>query len=199
MLFARASPQKAFAAHRELRCGGVDVVRRSDRRRPAERPLLPKDRERLRYGENPHQSAALYLTSAATPNVATARQVQGKELSYNNINDADAAFELVSDLTPEQPAVVIVKHANPCGAAAGVDLVEAYEKALRCDRCRRTAASSRSNAPLDAQAAQAITGIFTEVVVAPEAMTRPSPCSAGKQTCAAHRRARRPRVQGRSG
>ena len=87
-------------------------------------------RERLRYGENPHQSAALYLTGEPAPSIATARQVQGKELSYNNINDADAAFELVSDLAAEQPAVAIVKHANPCGAALGADLVEAYDKAL---------------------------------------------------------------------
>src|SRR5215207_1910450 len=90
-------------------------------------------RERLRYGENPHQSAALYLTAETGPSIARARQVQGKELSYNNINDADAAFELASDLDPTRPAVVIVKHANPCGAALAIDLVDAYEKALRSD------------------------------------------------------------------
>ena len=128
-----------------------------------------KLRERLRYGENPHQSAALYLTAEPPPNVATARQVQGKELSYNNINDADAAFELVSDLPAEQPAVVIVKHANPCGAAIGVDLVEAYYKALLCDPVSAYGGIVAVNRPLDEAAAVAITGIFTEVVVAPDA------------------------------
>lgn len=126
-------------------------------------------RERLRYGENPHQSAALYLTSGPPPNVATARQVQGKELSYNNINDADAAFDLVSDLPAEQPAVVIVKHANPCGAAVGADLAEAYEKALRCDPVSAYGGIVAVNRLLDETAAVAITGIFTEVVVAPGA------------------------------
>jgi phosphoribosylaminoimidazolecarboxamide formyltransferase/IMP cyclohydrolase len=136
---------------------------------PERLTVAGKIRERLRYGENPHQSAALYLTSESAPNVATARQVQGKELSYNNINDADAAFELISDLPPEQPAVVIVKHANPCGAAVGVDLVEAYEKALRCDPVSAYGGIVAVNAPLDEKAAQAIAGIFTEVVVAPNA------------------------------
>src|SRR6185503_17785784 len=128
-----------------------------------------KLRERLRYGENPHQSAALYLAAEPPPNVATARQVQGKELSYNNINDADAAFEAVSDLPTEQPAVVIVKHANPCGAAIGKDLVEAYEKARRCDPVSAYGGIVAVNRPLDEKAAIAITGIFTEVVVAPDA------------------------------
>jgi phosphoribosylaminoimidazolecarboxamide formyltransferase/IMP cyclohydrolase len=136
----------------------------------AERLVIPgKLRERLRYGENPHQSAALYLTAEPAPNVATARQVQGKELSYNNINDADAAFEAVSDLPTEQPSVVIVKHANPCGAAIGKDLVEAYEKALRCDPVSAYGGIVAVNRPLDEKAAIAITGIFTEVVVAPDA------------------------------
>jgi phosphoribosylaminoimidazolecarboxamide formyltransferase/IMP cyclohydrolase len=126
-------------------------------------------RERLRYGENPHQPAALYLTGEAGPGVATARQLQGKPLSYNNINDADAAFELVSDLPPDNPAVAIIKHANPCGVAIGADLVDAYRKALRCDPVSAYGGIVAVNRKLDAEAAEAIAGIFTEVVIAPDA------------------------------
>ena len=126
-------------------------------------------RESLRYGENPHQPAALYLTGEPAPGVAAARQVQGKPLSYNNINDADAAFELVCDLPQDEPAVAIIKHANPCGVAIGADLAEAYAKALRCDPVSAYGGIVAANRPLDRAAAEAITGIFTEVVVAPEA------------------------------
>src|SRR5512137_934614 len=88
--------------------------------------------EPMRYGENPHQSAGFYLTGEARPGVATARQAQGKQLSYNNINDTDAAFECVAEFDPARAAaVVIVKHANPCGVAEGTSLQEAYRKALR--------------------------------------------------------------------
>jgi len=126
-------------------------------------------RERMRYGENPHQSAGLYLTAEPGPSVAKARQVQGKELSFNNINDADAAFELVSDLPAERPAVAIIKHANPCGAALGDDLAEAYRKALLCDPVSAYGGIVAVNRPLDEKAASAIAGIFTEVVIAPDA------------------------------
>ena len=126
-------------------------------------------RERMRYGENPHQGAALYLSADAGPSVANARQVQGKELSYNNINDADAAFELISDLPHDRPAVAIIKHANPCGAASGSDLADAYEKALRCDPISAYGGIVAVNRALDEKAATAITGIFTEVVIAPDA------------------------------
>ncbi len=126
-------------------------------------------RERMRYGENPHQSAGLYLTGEQVASVATARQVQGKPLSYNNINDADAAFELVSDLPAERPAVAIIKHANPCGVALGGDLGEAYRLALRCDPVSAYGGIVALNRPLDKDAAEAITGIFTEVVIAPDA------------------------------
>lgn len=126
-------------------------------------------RERMRYGENPHQSAGLYLTAEPGPSVAKARQVQGKELSFNNINDADAAFDLVSDLPAERPAVAIIKHANPCGAALGDDLAEAYRKALLCDSVSAYGGIVAVNRPLDEKAANAITGIFTEVVIAPDA------------------------------
>jgi len=126
--------------------------------------------EVMRYGENPHQSAAFYRTPEQRPGVATARQVQGKQLSYNNINDTDAAYEAVAEFNPERSAaVVIVKHANPCGVAEGASLVEAYEKALRCDPVSAFGGIVAMNRPLDAEAAKAITEIFTEVIIAPDA------------------------------
>ncbi|MDU8943834.1 bifunctional phosphoribosylaminoimidazolecarboxamide formyltransferase/IMP cyclohydrolase [Ovoidimarina sediminis] len=124
----------------------------------------------LRYGENPHQSAAFYTDGSARPGVATARQHQGKELSYNNINDTDAAFELVSEFPPaEGPACAIIKHANPCGVARGATLAEAYVKAYDCDRISAFGGIVALNQPLDAETARLITEIFTEVVIAPEA------------------------------
>jgi phosphoribosylaminoimidazolecarboxamide formyltransferase/IMP cyclohydrolase len=126
--------------------------------------------EPLRYGENPHQSAAFYRTSELRPGVATARQVQGKKLSYNNINDTDAAYECVAEFDPRRTAAcVIVKHANPCGAAEGESLIEAYRKALACDPVSAFGGIVAVNRKLDAEAAQAITDIFTEVIIAPEA------------------------------
>ena len=126
--------------------------------------------EPLRYGENPHQSAAFYRTSDLRPGVATARQVQGKKLSYNNINDTDAAYECVAEFNPQRTAAcVIVKHANPCGAAEGASLVEAYRKALACDPVSAFGGIVAVNRTLDAEAARAITDIFTEVIIAPEA------------------------------
>ena len=126
----RAPCRQGLCPHRRLRRGDRRLVRARGRTTsfPSAWSSPGALRERLRYGENPHQSAALYLTAEPPPNIATARQVQGKELSYNNINDADAAFELVSDLPADAPAVVIIKHANPCGAAVGDDLAEAYEQ-----------------------------------------------------------------------
>jgi phosphoribosylaminoimidazolecarboxamide formyltransferase/IMP cyclohydrolase len=124
----------------------------------------------LRYGENPHQQAAFYTDGTARPGVATARQHQGKELSYNNINDTDAAFELVSEFAPEEgPACAIIKHANPCGVARGATLAEAYTLAFDCDRTSAFGGIIALNQPLDAATAEAITGIFTEVVIAPGA------------------------------
>src|SRR5262250_148124 len=126
--------------------------------------------EPLRYGENPHQSAAFYRTGDLRPGVATARQVQGKKLSYNNINDTDAAYECVAEFDPERTAAcVIVKHANPCGAAEGANLVDAYRKALACDPVSAFGGIVALNRPLDADAARAITEIFTEVIIAPDA------------------------------
>jgi phosphoribosylaminoimidazolecarboxamide formyltransferase / IMP cyclohydrolase len=124
----------------------------------------------LRYGENPHQSAALYLTAEPRPGVATARQVQGKELSYNNIHDTDAAYELVAEFDPaESAAVAIIKHANPCGLAIGATLLEAYEKAFACDPVSAFGGVVALNRRLDAAAARKIVEIFTEVIIAPEA------------------------------
>jgi len=124
----------------------------------------------LRYGENPHQSAALYLPiGPATRGIAQAEQVQGKELSYNNYNDADAALELVSEFRDGPPTVVIVKHANPCGVASADTLIEAYEAALACDSVSAFGGIIAVNRPLDGPTAEAMTGIFTEVVAAPAA------------------------------
>ncbi len=130
----------------------------------------------LRYGENPHQAAALYLADGGPleprPGVATARQLQGKELSYNNLGDTDAAFELAAEFAPpafERPAAVIVKHANPCGVALGDSPAEAYRRALVCDPVSAFGGIVALNRPLDAETAAEIAKIFTEVVIAPEA------------------------------
>jgi phosphoribosylaminoimidazolecarboxamide formyltransferase / IMP cyclohydrolase len=126
--------------------------------------------EPLRYGENPHQQAAFYRTPEQRPGVATARQLQGKQLSYNNINDTDAAFECVAEFDPKRTAAcVIVKHANPCGVAEGASLLDAYRKALACDPVSAFGGIVAVNQRLDAAAARAITDIFTEVIIAPEA------------------------------
>ena len=126
--------------------------------------------QELRYGENPHQRAALYIPAGpATQGIAQAEQLQGKELSYNNINDADAALELVSEFRDGPPAVVIVKHANPCGVATGATLGAAYRAAFDCDRVSAFGGIVALNRPLDGETARAIADIFTEVVVAPGA------------------------------
>tara|TARA_R110002124_G_scaffold220063_9_gene385901 strand:- start:4283 stop:5872 length:1590 start_codon:yes stop_codon:yes gene_type:complete len=124
----------------------------------------------LRYGENPHQTAAFYTDGASRPGVATAAQHQGKELSYNNINDTDAAFELVSEFLPANgPACAIIKHANPCGVARGGSLREAYMRAFDCDRTSAFGGIIALNRALDAETAEEIAQIFTEVVIAPGA------------------------------
>lgn len=124
----------------------------------------------LRYGENPHQNAAFYTDGSVRAGVATAQQHQGKELSYNNINDTDAAFELVSEFDPAQgPACAIIKHANPCGVARAETLAEAYQRAYNCDQTSAFGGIIALNQTLDAETAQEITGIFTEVVIAPDA------------------------------
>ncbi|MFV0292113.1 MAG: bifunctional phosphoribosylaminoimidazolecarboxamide formyltransferase/IMP cyclohydrolase [Paracoccus sp. (in: a-proteobacteria)] len=124
----------------------------------------------LRYGENPHQQAAFYTTGDIRPGVATARQWQGKELSYNNINDTDAAFEMVAEFDPaEGPACAIIKHANPCGVARADTVTEAYRRAFDCDRTSAFGGIIALNQVLDVDTARAITEIFTEVVIAPDA------------------------------
>jgi phosphoribosylaminoimidazolecarboxamide formyltransferase/IMP cyclohydrolase len=124
----------------------------------------------LRYGENPHQTAAFYRTPDRRPGVATARQLQGRELSYNNINDTDAAYECIAEFEAARTAAcVIVKHANPCGVAEGADLLSAYRKALACDSTSAYGGIVALNRTLDADAARAITEIFTEVIIAPDA------------------------------
>ncbi|MFN3641305.1 MAG: bifunctional phosphoribosylaminoimidazolecarboxamide formyltransferase/IMP cyclohydrolase [Gemmobacter sp.] len=134
----------------------------------------------LRYGENPHQTATFYADGSGRPGVATARQVQGKDLSYNNIADTDAAVECLAELGGDAPACVIVKHANPCGAARGASLAEAYARAFDCDRVSAFGGIVAVNRPLDAAAAAAITGIFTEVVIAPGADDAALAAFAGK-------------------
>jgi len=124
----------------------------------------------LRYGENPHQRAALYVpVGLHAPGIAQAEQVQGKELSYNNLNDANAALELVAEFRDGPPTVVIVKHANPCGVASGKTLVDAWKQALACDSISAFGGIVAVNRPLDGATAEAIAQIFTEVVVAPHA------------------------------
>ncbi|MBV9077378.1 MAG: bifunctional phosphoribosylaminoimidazolecarboxamide formyltransferase/IMP cyclohydrolase [Methylobacteriaceae bacterium] len=126
--------------------------------------------EAMRYGENPHQSAAFYRGPETRAGVATARQVQGKALSFNNVNDTDAAYECAAEFDPARTAAVaIVKHANPCGVAEGATLAEAYEKALRCDPVSAFGGIVAVNRRLDAEAARRIVEIFTEVIIAPDA------------------------------
>ena len=124
----------------------------------------------LRYGENPHQKAGFYRTGAARFGVASARQIQGKALSYNNINDTDAAYELVAEFDPAQgPAVAIIKHANPCGVARAETASDAYRKALQCDPVSAFGGIIALNTRLDGPTAEAISDIFTEVIIAPDA------------------------------
>jgi phosphoribosylaminoimidazolecarboxamide formyltransferase/IMP cyclohydrolase len=168
--FRRAMAQKAYA-----RTAAYDaaisnwLARETDQAAPTWRAFGGKLSSALRYGENPHQAAAFYVGLEARPGVATARQLQGKELSYNNIADTDAAYELVAEFDPGTPAVAIVKHANPCGVAVGANLLEAYEKALACDPVSAFGGIVALNQRLDAPAARKIVEILTEVIVAPEA------------------------------
>ncbi len=138
---------------------------------PAQLVLAGSRRQILRYGENPHQQAGFYLVPDAKgkirPGVATAEQVQGKELSYNNINDTDAALELAAEF--DTPAIAIIKHANPCGVAVAASLVEAYRRALTCDPVSAFGGIIAANRPLDAAVAEEIVKLFAEVVIAPDA------------------------------
>jgi phosphoribosylaminoimidazolecarboxamide formyltransferase / IMP cyclohydrolase len=135
---------------------------------PETLPMAFKRADTLRYGENPHQSAAIYVPQVVgTAGVPQAAQLQGKELSYNNLNDADAALELAAEFAGQEPAVVIVKHANPCGVAQGGSLLAAWEAALACDSVSAFGGIVAVNTELDGATAEAISAIFTEVVIAP--------------------------------
>ena len=141
-----------------------------DEEMPRRRAFAGTLAQGLRYGENPHQTAAFYVTGEARPGVASARQWQGKELSYNNINDTDAAFELVAEFDPaDGPACAIIKHANPCGVARGTTAIDAYKRAFDCDRTSAFGGIVALNQPLDGATAEEIVKIFTEVVIAPDA------------------------------
>jgi phosphoribosylaminoimidazolecarboxamide formyltransferase/IMP cyclohydrolase len=137
---------------------------------PSSLPLTMQLRDELRYGENPHQKAALYVpTGPHGRGIAQAEHIQGKELSYNNYNDADAALELVAEFRDGDPACVIVKHANPCGVARAGNLLDAYRHAFECDTVSAFGGIVAVNRPLTLDVAEAVTQIFTEVVIAPDA------------------------------
>ncbi|MCJ2081893.1 bifunctional phosphoribosylaminoimidazolecarboxamide formyltransferase/IMP cyclohydrolase [Methylobacterium sp. J-090] len=150
---------------------------------PAFRAMGGQLAQGLRYGENPHQAAAFYRAPGRVrPGVASARQLQGKELSYNNLNDTDAAYECVAEFDPARvAAVAIIKHANPCGVAEGASLIEAYERALACDPTSAFGGIVALNRTLDAEAAARIVEIFTEVIIAPDASPEAIALVAGKK------------------
>lgn len=136
---------------------------------PAYRTIGGVLKEAMRYGENPHQSAGFYVTGENRPGVATATLLQGKQLSYNNINDTDGAFELIGEFSAEQgPACAIIKHANPCGVATGSTLKDAYLRALACDSTSAFGGIIALNQLLDGETAEEIVKLFTEVIIAPE-------------------------------
>lgn len=135
---------------------------------PRHRALAGLLKAPMRYGENPHQTAGFYVTGEIRPGVSSAMQHQGKQLSYNNINDTDAAFEMVCEFPEETAACAIIKHANPCGVAVGESLSAAYRAALACDPVSAFGGIIALNRPLDAEAARHIVEIFTEVIIAPD-------------------------------
>ena len=147
---------------------------------PKQRAFAGTLAQTLRYGENPHQAAAFYRDGSRREGVATAQQWQGKELSYNNINDTDAAFELVAEFG-DGPVCAIIKHANPCGVGQGGSLREAYLRAYHCDQTSAFGGIVALNQPLDAETAEEIVKIFTEVVIAPGASEDARAIFAGKK------------------
>jgi phosphoribosylaminoimidazolecarboxamide formyltransferase/IMP cyclohydrolase len=146
-----------------------ELAKPGDAAPPRRRAFAGTLREALRYGENPHQTAAFYVTGEKRFGIATATQLQGKELSYNNIADADAAYQLVAELSSNEPACAIIKHANPCGAALGSSLADAYKKALACDPVSAFGGVLAFNRMLDGACAEEIAKLFTEVIIAPDA------------------------------
>ncbi|MCW1429422.1 bifunctional phosphoribosylaminoimidazolecarboxamide formyltransferase/IMP cyclohydrolase [Novosphingobium sp. JCM 18896] len=171
--FRKAMAAKAFAATASYDAAIAGWFAQVDQQQhfPPTRAVASKLATTLRYGENPHQTAALYLPtfSSLGTGIPQAEQIQGKELSYNNYNDANAALELAGEFAGQQPTVVIVKHANPCGVATAPTLLEAWEAALACDSVSAFGGIVATNVPLDGPTAEAICKIFTEVVVAPGA------------------------------
>jgi phosphoribosylaminoimidazolecarboxamide formyltransferase / IMP cyclohydrolase len=171
--FRKAMAAKAFAATASYDAAIAGWFASADQQQhfPPTRAVASRLATTLRYGENPHQQAALYLptVSALGTGIPQAEQVQGKELSYNNFNDANAALELVAEFAGEAPSVVIVKHANPCGVATRPTLLEAWNDALACDSVSAFGGIVATNVLLDGPTAEAICQIFTEVVVAPGA------------------------------
>ena len=165
---------KAYArtAHYDAAISNWFAAQREDLA-PPYRTQGAKLRQSLRYGENPHQSAAFYVDGSDRPGVATAEQKQGKALSYNNINDTDAAYELVAEFgdarDEAKPAVAIIKHANPCGVATADDFITAYRDALACDPVSAFGGIVALNGELDEVTAKEIVKVFTEVVIAPSA------------------------------
>ena len=168
-----ADLKKRLAASAFARTGAYDAAisqwfaRINGEEFPQRLVLAGVRRQALRYGENPHQRAAFYTDGSNRPGIATARQVQGKELSYNNLNDADAAYELVAEF--DRPAIVIVKHANPCGVATSDSCADAWDKALACDPVSAFGGIIALNRTLDGAAAAKIAEIFSEVIIAPDA------------------------------
>src|SRR5262245_15261630 len=151
-------------------------------RTPRWRAIAGRLAQELRYGENPHQRAAFYRTGDPRPGVATAVQHQGKELSYNNLGDADAAIELIAEFDPKaSPAVAIIKHANPCGVALGKTFAEAYAKAFRCDPVSPFGGIIALNGTIDEETARAVTAILTELVIAPDATSEAKAVFAAKK------------------
>ena len=172
LAFRRSMAAKAYAATAEYDSTIASWFAFADQQEmfPESLTVPFKLGQSLRYGENPHQQAALYFPAfTAGGSLADHKQIQGKELSYNNLNDADAALELVSEFRDGPPTVVIVKHANPCGVATGETLIEAYRAALECDSISAFGGIIAVNRPLDGATAEAISEIFTEVVAAPDA------------------------------
>ncbi len=172
LAFRKAMAAKAFAATAAYDAAIASWFAFADQGQtfPDRLAFASRKQDELRYGENPHQQAAIYLPQRNdVRGIPQAQQIQGKELSYNNYNDADAALELISEFRDSGPAVVIVKHANPCGVAQGASLLEAYQAAFACDSISAFGGIVACNRPLDGAGAEAITGIFTEVVVAPDA------------------------------
>jgi len=184
----RLELRKALAAKAYARTAAYDAAisgwfaNELGERAPAWRAIGGKLAQELRYGENPHQWAAFYVAGELRPGLATAVQHQGKELSYNNLGDADAAIELVAEFDPKvAPAVAIIKHANPCGVALGKTYAEAYAKAFRCDPVSPFGGIIALNGPIDAATAREITSILTEVVIAPDATAEAKAIFAAKK------------------